>query len=672
MATSMPMATGMPPAPPGDEDEEYGYKEYTFEDAKLGIALAGAKGEDVSIGRVLEDSPAAKAGVPVGLYVAEVNGTNVKGLDKKAVQGLLIGSARPLTLRVQKTRPKKVAVTDENMAEILLGGANIVDTPKPPKFKKWDDGMTATALVESLDTFTKGKLAELATYGSSTTPPPSKAEVVVVGAGMAGLGIASEMSGDCAGSLAILEKSKSAGGVWCSQANSYSRVNSSEPSYRLRYAQADSITPKSTFTNHTPAHQIVEGFMKTMKRYNLVDKLHLLCTVDSIRAAGEGVKGWTVAGVNDGTKAAFSTTCKLAVLCTNRRLGVPRDVSYPGEDIFRGVIARGLNSDAEAITWAHKTVIVGMGAFALEHMRTALERGSQHCTIIARRRGTVCPQAVDWVNFVRPFGDDFMKDTTGSSIIQMAWNETYEKSGATKPECWKEEKILKPDGHTVSTSDLFFVAHWLEMGWTMLGEIDRFHKTSVVTKKGEDIPCGIVIKCVGFHINTTNEKILNKKHFRPTGLIDENLWCILEAHLDASVFKLPFGSSYLCAVQFQSRLIKAAYLKPEITAKLLTVPATSNISKFTSGEMNDSILETKKVFPEIHDFMVDQMTEVRGRCNAAMSFKEYLDRNEVMWREYHEMLYVRCTMLRPKEKGLLPWGFRQFEQIVEDELRVAA
>lgn len=160
-------------------------------------------------------------------------------------------------------------------------------------------------------------------------------------------------------------------------------------------------------------------------------------------------------GQQDETSAPFSITCELAVLCTNRRLGSPRQLSYQGEGDFAGVVARGLNSDAESLEWNQRTVIVGFGAFALEHMRTALERGAPYCSILARRRGTVCPQVIDWVNYVRPVEEDFMKADQGSTIVQVAWHDTYVSSGAKIPDCWKERPpSLKPDGHTVSTSDL--------------------------------------------------------------------------------------------------------------------------------------------------------------------------------------------------------------------------
>ena len=38
---------------------------------------------------------------------------------------------------------------------------------------------------------------------------------------------------------------------------------------------------------------------------------------------------------------------------------------------------------------------LGPGAFAVEGMRSALERRARHVTLLCHRRGTVCPQLID-------------------------------------------------------------------------------------------------------------------------------------------------------------------------------------------------------------------------------------------------------------------------------------
>jgi hypothetical protein len=192
---------------------------------------------------------------------------------------------------------------------------------------------------------------------------------------------------------------------------------------------------------------------------------------------------------------------RMAVLCTNRRLGRPRQMILAGEDQFAGQIFRGLNGDVNSLRCSGERVLVlGMGAFAVENMRTSLERNAAYVTILCRRRGTVCPQLIDWLNFVRPFDDSFRHNAAGDAVVLSHWHRVYDVSGACRPECWSEG-LLKPDGHTVSVSDLFFIAHHAGMLETMRGEVACLEGTVARTRNGDAFEAGVVIKFVGFDLN---------------------------------------------------------------------------------------------------------------------------------------------------------------------------
>ena len=83
-----------------------------------------------------------------------------------------------------------------------------------------------------------------------------------------------------------------------------------------------------------------------------------------------------------------------------------------------------------------------MGAFAIENMRTAFERGAAHVTLLCRQRGTVCPQLIDWVNFIRPWEvrDHLPRHAAaGDAEVLQAWRAAYDVSGAVRPECWQQD-----------------------------------------------------------------------------------------------------------------------------------------------------------------------------------------------------------------------------------------
>ena len=506
--------------------------------------------------------------------------------------------------------------------------------PNEVAFAVYDDGLTATAIMASQWSSVRKVHAKLDAIGSRLAPPPASS-VTVVGAGVAGLNAALELDAPSR-DLVVLERTDSIGGVWRHYANAYSRVNSSEPSYRAGGAGA--------LTNHTPTVEVLNDVMQAIRERSV--RIFVACDVHGV-VAGYSPSSvaspppWRVQGKHAPTSASFAIECRMVVVCTNRRLGVPRELTFEGEGAFKGAIRRGLGSDAEDVDWATgNALIVGMGAYALEHLRTALERGAPRATILCRQRGAVCPQVVDWVNYVRPSrGADFSKLPAGNAVVQMAWLKTYQQSGAKPPECWRSRpRMLKPDGHTVSTSDLFFVAHHLRVADTLLGEVARIERDCVVTAptgeaRGAALACATLIKCVGFHPNESNAALLGRTHLRGIGLVDTNLWLIAEPHLDAGAFALPFGSSYLNQAQFLAKLSARAWRDHDCAARLLSLPCNADVLRFTSTDVFDSIRAAMSASPDVESLLRSHIDEVAARFEAALPFTQYLDRNEVMWRE---------------------------------------
>ena len=56
----------------------------------------------------------------------------------------------------------------------------------------------------------------------------------------------------------------------------------------------------------------------------------------------------------------------------------------------------------------HLQTPMPLGAYAIENARTGLEAGASSMTVLGRRRGSICPQLVDWLNWIRP-RDEMMK-----------------------------------------------------------------------------------------------------------------------------------------------------------------------------------------------------------------------------------------------------------------------
>ena len=456
---------------------------------------------------------------------------------------------------------------------------------------------------------------------------PSWSAVLVVGAGIAGLTVAGTFAQASIPAI-VLEKSLAIGGVWRHHANPFSRVNSSEPSYRL------SLGLKKPNTNHTPTSEVLVDILRLVELRGLANSIFVQAAVE--RIVPDGAR-WRVQGRR--RNAPFGVSAAMVAVCTNRRLGVPRQLSFSGEERFEGTVRRGLAGDAEARLWrGRRVLIVGMGAFGIENMRTALEGGAAHVTVLCRRRGAVCPQIVDWVNFIRPWNEQLRHAAAGDTTVLQMWQRAYDTSSAVRPECW-EEGLLKPDGHTVSVSDLFFVAHHMRMMATRLGEVVRLEEHVVCTSDGARLEAGVVIKAVGFETNCGNSELLGRTHMRSNGLVARGLWLLAEPHLDSGVFTSPFGSSYLSGVRFSASQLLRYWHDPVLAEGLLHAGLSLvPIDTFTASESLSGVHRLNETDPDGASLLRSHLASTAADCHSMMTPEQYLAGNEAQWAQLHDIL----------------------------------
>jgi hypothetical protein len=399
-------------------------------------------------------------------------------------------------------------------------------------------------------------------------PPPAQVDVVVVGAGLAGISIASRFV-EAEVDVALLERSMRAGGVWREHANPFSRVNSTEPGYRLRVRRRGS--PNS---NHSHAHEILRDCADAFEQLGLGARTYPGLEVTAVTRCGHGqgegvsVRGWALCCAPLGGGPRSMVACQWAVLCTNRRLGRPRELPVAGEELFAGQVRRGLSGDCLDLDWkGRRVLILGHGPYAVENARTALEHGASHVTFAVRRHGIVCPEAVDYVNYIRDYDESFAHPPAGSAAIVAAWREVYRVSGATPPEAWARGGFI-PDGHTVSISDIYFVAHFGGLMRSTVGNATRFDGAGLLLSSGEHVDANVVIKAVGFELNEGNERLTGRSRVYGGFSVDEGLIPVFEAHTDTNFSSGAFGS-YLDSVHFVGEMLLRYWRRPELYRRLI-------------------------------------------------------------------------------------------------------
>ena len=463
---------------------------------------------------------------------------------------------------------------------------------------------------------------------------PCEAEVIIVGAGLAGLIFAATAINAGFNSL-VLERSASVAGVWRHHANAFSRVNSSEPSYRLPIAN------RAASTNHSHHSEILTDALRLIQQHHL---MHRVCIHKEVTRVAHSISscGWLVSGE---LQKPFAVVCQQAILCTNRRLGRPREIRLHGEASFCGRIYRGLGSDVDTLRCdGERVVILGMGAFAIENMRTSLERHASHVTILCRQRGVACPQIVDWANFIRPSNEDVQHGRARDVIALAQWQHLYYESGAVLPECWRQG-LLKPDGHTVSTSDMFFIAHDLRMLTTHCGEASRLDSVSVAISPAEKLESAVVIKCIGFGVNEGNERLLGRAHMRGTGQVEHGLWLQIEAHLDARAFSNPFGSSYINFAQFNAVSLTRHWRESKLARRIAHAALPRlRTNTLALGEALQAFDVTAALDPQIPTLLRRHVQSVSAKFHDTLSPKAYVAHNRKLWDTTRDLLMKRALI----------------------------
>lgn len=471
---------------------------------------------------------------------------------------------------------------------------------------------------------------------------PTKVDVAIIGAGITGIYAANRLK-EAGISYAVLEKRDRVGGIWSQYANTTSQVNSSECGYRLFEKSARSNR------DHSYTREMLEDI--AVLTGNIKDHLYLDTEVAKI---AKRENGYTVSTRRHGKDSIIESTG--VILAINDRVGPPREIAWKNQEAFSGQIVSGISDGTRGIDWQDKNVvIVGMGAFAIENARTALEAGARHVTVVCRRHGTICPKIIDYLNFATPYDDVFKHDKKSNMRNMMYWKKLYDLSGATQPECWMGK--VKHDGHTISVSDIWFIAHYLKKIETITGEITDMTANTVVVSGQHHIDTDIVVNCVGFERNAPlTEALSGYSEMYNNNYVDKDFMYLADAYIDADAFNSLFGSSVLEMVKFYMEVYVTYFNNPEFETmikmdQIEKLPIEQRMwSHYIKGAM--ALIKNDQ---RIHDIAWQQVGQRTDNFLQAHDLATYIAQNKREWIDMHEMLAGRPM----KEEDCLPYVFEK-------------
>ncbi|WP_225447209.1 KR domain-containing protein [Streptacidiphilus sp. PB12-B1b] len=457
---------------------------------------------------------------------------------------------------------------------------------------------------------------------ASQLPASPRLPVLVIGAGLGGIGFARRLEKLSVPAL-VLEKRDRVGGVWSSLANADSRVQIDSPAYSF-----DSASPvvhgdhrwRAVFPGRDEVLQQSHAVSSDLK-----EPIRFNCEVVSVRKVGE--REYEAVYLQGGVAKSVRVS---GVAALTGGLHRPVQHRFRDEHLFAGHVGLGVADDTPPEKFKDASVvIVGHGAFALENMRTALENSARHVTIICRRRNLVVSTLCNWVinstegatplndvvDIMRPFYDLCGIDIESLPSLSQEVDGSFVLDQSTVP----------------AASDVYFLAQALGKVTVIESEISSVSARSVLTESGTEVSADVLVKCLGSHTDRSVVSNIFGEGSRVEGFWvdgDPNLFTYNDGAQIPKKAKSLLCSSYVFFLQ----AFAEAYLhfrdNPAELEALFGRIAVENSERSSS----------ERLLVELWDFIERAKKNVATRTAELCPFDRFQKEREAEWRAYSALM----------------------------------
>ncbi|CAE8603156.1 unnamed protein product, partial [Polarella glacialis] len=311
------------------------------------------------------------------------------------------------------------------------------------------------------------------------------------------------------------------GGSWAQLANQSSKVQIERGTYHLGMASGTACP--QDMPNYAKRDEVLAHLQAFVQEHGLAEHCQFSAEVCEVRTDNNNINNnnnnntnsysisWKPPGGADVTPVWATGFGALMVL--PGFLPRPRVVLLPQESVFQGTVAYGVSDDvpSSALVAPKRVAILGHGAFAVEHARTAAEAGAAGVAIICRRRNLVLPRVVSWLVDGAGDGTDVDVETMLSLVKPM-----YQLLGFSSVAEALPRSLMKNDrGRWVLTqsnpaiSDVYFLLQAQGMLEVVVGAVEAVQPHNLLVQPLEgpevstklhlrEIPCDTLIKCLGW------------------------------------------------------------------------------------------------------------------------------------------------------------------------------
>ena len=347
-------------------------------------------------------------------------------------------------------------------------------------------------------------------------------DVVVVGAGISGIGAGYFLQRDCPNkSFVILEGRESLGGTW--DLFRYPGVRSDSDMHTLGY----SFKPWTAEKSIADGPSILSYLNETVDQYALRQKIRFNTLVTAASWSSDTAT-WTLTATNSATNSAVTYTCNYLYMCSGyysyKEGFTPH---FPGVDTFRGTVVHPQKWPNNLDYAGKKVVVIGSGATAMT-LVPAMAASANHVVMLQRSPTYVVS---------RPDKDSlaltlrkFLPEKVAYSVTR--WKNTtlqqfVYKRTRTKPEQVKEA-LLKGvrealgDNYDVDTHFTPSYNPWDQRlclvpngdlfesikdgkASVVTDHIARFDETGIQLQSGNRIDADIIVTATGLNLVTLGE-----------------------------------------------------------------------------------------------------------------------------------------------------------------------
>jgi len=231
------------------------------------------------------------------------------------------------------------------------------------------------------------------TAGAQDTTAPERLDVVIVGAGFAGLGMAMALRRAGRESFAILERAAAVGGTW--RDNTYPGVACDVPSHLYGFAAHPNPRWSGVYAR---GDEIRDYLRDVAEREELERHLRLrtpLLSADWVAPAAGAAGHWRIETGGDEPGVLECTALVLAC----GRLTEPEVPAIPGLETFPGALFHSARWDHAADLDGARVAVVGTGASAVQLVPELARRGAR-VTLFQRTPAWIVPRDA------RPYSDE--------------------------------------------------------------------------------------------------------------------------------------------------------------------------------------------------------------------------------------------------------------------------